>query len=143
MNPALSDLLAANQAFYTAFEAMDLSQMSGVWAQREGDCCIHPGWDILCGWVPIRESWRAIFANTNFMRVDLTEVTAEIVGDVGRVCCVENLFSVIDSQTLHSRVACTNLFVRQDGAWKMILHHGSPIASQPVMVQDLVDTEIN
>ena len=95
-------LLAANRAFYTAFESMEMQQMTRVWSQRVEDCCIHPGWDILYGWPEIRESWRAIFANTNFMRVELTGVVAEIIGDVGRVVCIENLFTVIDSQTIHS-----------------------------------------
>lgn len=143
MNPALHDLLEANRSFYTAFESMDLSRMKAVWAQREADICIHPGWDILHGWPEIRESWRAIFAGTSFMRVELTGVSAEIIGSVGRVSCIESLFSVIDSQTEHSQIACTNLFIQQDGAWRMILHQGSPVAAQPVLVQDLSDTDIN
>ena len=143
MSTELTDLLAANKSFYTAFEAMTMADMGQVWAKRPEDRCIHPGWETLNGWVEIRESWRAIFANTSFMRIELTDVSAELIRpDVGRVCCVENLFSVIEGQTIHSRVACTNLFLRLDDGWKLILHQGSPIASQPVMVQDL-DEDLN
>ena len=142
MNTDLARLLKANQGFYTAFESMEMSAMSSVWAQRPEDCCIHPGWDILNGWLEIRESWRAIFANTNFMRIELTELSAEIIGTAGRVVCVENLFSVIERQTIHSRVASTNLFMLMNGDWKLVLHQGSPIASQPVMVQE-IDLDLN
>ena len=142
MSTELQALLDANKSFYSAFESMEMSTMGRVWAQRDSDCCIHPGWDILNGWPEIRESWRAIFANTNFMRIDLTEVSGEVMGTVGRVVCVENIFTVIDSQTIHSRVACTNLFLQTDGAWKLVLHQGSPIASQPVMVSE-ADLDVN
>jgi ketosteroid isomerase-like protein len=116
--------------------------MVAIWARRAEDCCIHPGWDILNGWPEIRESWRAIFANTNYMRIELDEVSAEIMGPVGRVICVENIFTIIDSQTIHSRVACTNLFLQIDDRWKLVLHQGSPIASQQVSTSD-VDLDLN
>ena len=138
MNDPLQEMLQANTRFYKAFEEMDFSAMSMVWSKRPEDCCIHPGWEILIGWRQIRESWRVIFANTNFMRIELTELSTDLPSPtIGRVCCIENLFTVIDNQTIHSQVACTNLFQHGDDGWKLIHHQGSPIASQPVMVQDL------
>ncbi|MFT5682895.1 MAG: hypothetical protein ACI8RZ_003819 [Myxococcota bacterium] len=142
MSTALDTLLTANQDFYTAFESMTYSQMATVWAQRPEDCCTHPGWDTLRGWREIRESWRAIFAGTEFVRIEVTKVSAEIQGTVGRVVCVENLLSVVDRQAVHSQVACTNLFLLTDEGWKLTLHHGSPIASQPVMAAE-VDLDVN
>ncbi len=136
-----AEVIQANRRFYEAFEAFDMDAMRRVWAQRRQDICVHPGWEILHGWREIRESLRAIFANTGFVRFELAEVVVEITGDIAQVSCVEGLFSVIEQQTIHSRVACTNLFLRTDTGWKMILHHGSPIASQPVMVDH--DTSIN
>jgi ketosteroid isomerase-like protein len=127
-------LLQAHHRFYAAFEHMDLDAMSRVWARRPSDTCIHPGWEVLRGWVEIRESWRAIFANTGFMRFEATDVQIDVVGDIGRVTCVENIFSVIDGHTIHSRVACTNLFVRTGEGWRMVLHHGSPIASSQTVI---------
>jgi hypothetical protein len=142
MSTELEKLLDANLSLYTAFESLTMSEMSRVWAQRPEDRCIHPGWDILSGWREIRESWRAIFASTEFVRVEVTEVSAEIIGSVGRVVCVESLLSVIDGQAVHSRVAATNLFIQTDAGWRLTLHHGSPIASEPVMVGE-VDTDVN
>ena len=142
MHTDLQSLLEANTRFYSAFESMTMSSMVTIWAKRPEDCCIHPGWEILNGWPEIRESWRAIFANTNFMRIKLDEVSAEVMGPVGRVICVENIFTIIDNQTIHSRVASTNLFLQINDSWKLVLHQGSPIASQQVMAQD-IDHELN
>ena len=142
MHTNQQSLLEANLRFYTAFESMTMSEMVTIWAKRAEDCCIHPGWEILNGWPEIRESWRAIFANTNFMRIKLDEVSAEIMGPVGRVICVENIFTIIDSQTIHSRVASTNLFLLIDDQWKLVLHQGSPIVSQQVTTSE-IDLDLN
>jgi len=126
-------ILKINQAFYKAFEALDFDAMCNIWSQQETDVCIHPGWEILFGWTMIKESWRAIFANTGYMRFEPSEVTSEIRGDLARITCVENIFSVVNDMTIHSRVACTNLFARHEEGWRMVLHHGSPIASAQSM----------
>jgi len=131
-----ADLLRVNLAFYQSFESMDYDAMAALWSQRPEDICVHPGWPFLAGWRDIRESWRAIFANTGFMRIDITDVRVELGERLARVCCVENLYSVFDQQTLASQVAATNLFIKVDGAWKVTLHHGSPVASQEVAPAD-------
>ncbi|MEJ7641077.1 MAG: nuclear transport factor 2 family protein [Candidatus Nitrosocosmicus sp.] len=38
--------------------------------------CIHPGWDLLTGWLGIRESWVAIFQNTR--RIEFLMTNAKI-----------------------------------------------------------------
>ncbi len=128
---ALADrqaVLAAVDAFYAALQALDLKAMGEVWARREQDICVHPGWEILEGWPLIRESWRAIFANTGFMRAYASEVRVELIGDLARATNVENLMTVAGAQTAHSQIAATNLFLRTEQGWRMILHHGSPMA---------------
>ena len=132
-----SAIKQANLAFYGAFEALDFDAMSRVWAQRTEDVCIHPGWEVLTEWKNIKESWRAIFANTAFVRIEVSEVNIEVLGEVARVTCIESLFSVIEGQTIHSQVACTNLFVQTPEGWRLTLHHGSTIASQPISVPEL------
>ena len=127
----------ANRAFYRAFEAMDMDQMGQIWSQSDAAVCIHPGWEMLRGWPQIRESWRAIFANTGYMRFEPSEIDIHVLGDTASLSCVENIFTVIDGMTIHSRVACTNLFVRTDAGWQLMMHHGSAIAeSQSIQVPD-------
>jgi ketosteroid isomerase-like protein len=128
-------LIAANEAFYRAFDQRDLAAMDRVWAGRREDVCIHPGWEMCRGRAEIRASWTGLFANGEKLRFHLGEVSAEVLGDAGRVSCIENIWSP-DGRALLGRVAATNLFVWLDGGWRMVLHHGSPIAGggmeQPV-----------
>jgi hypothetical protein len=127
----------ANESFYRAFQDMDMEQMSQVWDQSESSICIHPGWEMLSGWREIRESWRAIFAHTGYMRFEASDVDIQIIDGAARVSCIENIFTVADGMTIHSRVACTNLFVRKEKGWLLVLHHGSAIAeSQSVQIPD-------
>ena len=123
-------ILAANDAFYRALEAMDIRAMRRVWAGRPTDVCVHPGWELLVGWADIEASWRAIFANTATMRFEITHISMEILGELARVSCVETIYTSPGRQGPASRVAATNLFLRdpESGAWRMALHHGSPIA---------------
>ena len=130
MSPSADDraVRAALDAFYDAFQALDMAAMARVWAQRPQDVCVHPGWEILSGWPVIRESWRAIFANTGFVRFQATDVQVELLGDLARVTNVENLLTVAGQETAHSVIAATNLFLRTPHGWKLTLHHGSPMA---------------
>ena len=133
-----SAVLEANRAFYRAFEAMDIEQMAQIWVQSDSAVCIHPGWEALNGWPHIRESWRTIFANTGYMRFDASDIHLKLMEETACVSCVENIFTVIDGMTIHSRVACTNIFIWCDERWRLLIHHGSPIAeSQSIQVPDI------
>lgn len=122
-------ILALNDAFYAAFEALEYADMAACWSQRSTDTCVHPGWAPLHGWPNVRDAWRTIFANTNYMRVRPADVRVHVHGDVAVLTCVEQLFSVADVVTVQGAVACTHVFERVDGTWKIVLHHGSPVAA--------------
>ena len=119
----------ANDAFYRAFQDLDAERMFSIWSGRASDLCVHPGWPPLRGPDPIAQSWRDIFTNMPFVRIRIDEVSIHQVGEMARVHCIENLFAVIEDMTLHSQVACTNLYEAIDGKWQMVLHHGSPIGT--------------
>jgi len=125
-----SEVLAANAAFYRAFESLELSQMEEVWSRAPSIKCIHPGWPLLVGWGPVMESWRRIFANTIAMRFLLTNVHIEVVGDLASVVLVENLESETRAETARGRMQATNLFQRHEGRWRLVHHHASPIDPQ-------------
>jgi len=127
---------AANTALYTAFEALDFRAMEALWAHTPDVVCVHPGWEPLSGWPAVRESWRAIIANTGYMRIRPSEVEVQVEGDLGRVLCIENLYTIMGSQAVHSRVAATNLFRRTPEGWRLVLHHGSPISTDATQLPE-------
>jgi len=50
-------VLAANKAFYDAFEAGDATAMAAVWSIGPHVACTHPGWPALSGRDDVLESW--------------------------------------------------------------------------------------
>ena len=120
-------VLAANEAFYRAFESLELARMEAVWLRDPGIGCIHPGWPMLVGWGPVMESWQRIFGATLAMRFTLSDVRVEIRGELAWVTLTENLESRHRDGTVTARVQATNLFERRDGGWYLVHHHGSPV----------------
>jgi len=123
----IEEVTRANQAFYEAFESLDIGKMDQVWAHQEYVTCIHPGWSLRVGWPAVRDSWVLIFNNTFSMKFELTEMQVQVAGDLGWVICTENITSRQEDAPVESRVLATNLFERIGDEWFMIHHHGSPV----------------
>jgi len=122
------ELEAANAAFYDSFEALSLDRMEALWLQEDGAFCVHPGAEVVRGWGRVRRSWAAVFAGMDYIQFIVTNVRAQVQGELGVVSCVENVLAGEVSDHLHGGTAvATNLFVRRDGAWRMLAHHASPM----------------
>lgn len=120
----LGELLAANQAFYDAFEDGDLDAMAGLWAHGEHVTCVHPGWPALRGWDAVGRSWAALLGNDQALQFILTGIQGRVVGDAGWVVLEENLLDGPRTST----VATVNLFERVADRWRLVAHHGGGVA---------------
>ena len=116
-------VLAANAAFYDAFERRDFDALSDAWEHNSVVTCTHPGWPTLRGWAAVATAWMRLVSNRQHLQFILTNQTVSVRGDAAWVNCDENILDNGDSQT----VAALNVFVRTDGVWKMVSHHGSVI----------------
>ena len=121
----IEEVTQTNEAFYKAFESLDVAAMDQVWAHQEYVTCIHPGWSIRVGWPAVRDSWVVIFNNTFSMEFQLTELQVQVAADVAWVICTENITSRVGEATQNSQVVATNLYERIGENWKIIHHHGS------------------
>jgi ketosteroid isomerase-like protein len=119
---------AANDAYYAAFEARDLDAMSGCWEHSDRIHCVHPGWHVLRGWGAVAGSWFALFGGPQQLQFILTNEAINVQGDIAWVSVDENL---LDGDQVAGTVTALNLFARTDaGEWKLIAHHGSPVAQR-------------
>ncbi len=131
---------AANAEFYAAFEARDLDRMADVWERSDRATVTHPGWPTLHGWARVAASWEAIFANTPYIQFVLTDEFVTVVGDAAWVTLDENILQSTraagdggsaaggdGSELSGSRIATTNVFTRERGEWRLVIHHGSPV----------------
>ena len=133
---AVEAVRSANAAFYSAFEARDLDAMADVWERSERASVTHPGWPRLSGWGRVAGSWDAIFRHTPYIQFVLTDERVDVVGDAAWVTVDENILQAANGDEsggagalAGARVAATNVFVRHGPAWRMVMHHGSPVGA--------------
>lgn len=130
--PEQEAVLAANRAFYEAFAARDVAAMEGLWAQRAPVTCVHPGWQALRGREAVLASWRGILQGPNPPAIRCADATAHLLGDAAFVICTERLPGV--------ELVATNVFVREDGAWRLVQHHASGVA-RPAVEAEVEDED--
>jgi ketosteroid isomerase-like protein len=117
------DLIAANEAFYRAFNAQDVDAMAALWSADGPVACIHPGWGAISDRDRIMASWRAILDGPDAPSIACVGPRAFDLGDTGFVICFEQIGETC--------LIATNLFARRDGGWKMVHHQAGPTSMQP------------
>lgn len=125
-NGDVAAVLAANEAFYRAFEQADLDAMSDVWEHRDDVSCVHPGWPVLRGWGAVSASWMALFDGGERLQFILTNTSVSVEGTMAWVVVDENIISGAS----HSTVTAINVFCQREGTWRMVAHHGSGVADR-------------
>ncbi len=116
----------ANQGFYRAFESLNIDNMRGAWAT--GDVtCVHPGWPLLKGVERVMDSWKRIFENTAMMQFTITGAVVRVEGGSAWVMCTENINTLVDGKVAEAKVQATNVFMKIEGRWLVVHHHGSPL----------------
>ena len=121
-------VLFANEAFYHAFHSRDLEAMDDLWARQASVVCIHPGWQALTLREAVMKSWRGILANPDAPPIQCRAPRAHIQGGLGVVVCYEVLGNSV--------LVATNMFAREDGAWKMVHHQAGPCGTPPQELEE-------
>jgi len=118
-------VLEANRNFYRVFGAGDFAAMSRLWAERAPIACIHPGLPSLVGRSAVLGSWKRILGPAARWEMSCRAARAHVLGDSAFVTCLEA------SGDEPAHLAATNVFVLEDGHWRMVHHQAGPL-SQPV-----------
>ena len=121
------DVIALNEDFYRALEALDTERMEKVWHRAEWVTCVHPGGPMLTGWGVIRDSWEQIFKGTQNIRFELSDIGVRIENRTAWVTCTENILHLSTSGVSNVAAAATNIFLRTEDGWRLVLHHASAI----------------
>jgi ketosteroid isomerase-like protein len=118
----------AEAAFYDAFTRSDLERMMAVWADDDDIYCVHPHGTRVVGVADVRESWRQIFKSRQALRFELRE--QHYVH--GMMLAVHSVYEHIEAEgETRGRAAtiATNVYVRTESGWRMVVHHASPAPS--------------
>lgn len=116
-------VLFVNEAFYDAFRRRDLATMELLWAREAPSVCIHPGMRALVSRRAIMDSWEDILSSQGAPDIRCRDSRAMIMGEVAAVVCYELLGGRV--------LVATNLFHKEGGGWKLVLHQAGPCAEPP------------
>jgi ketosteroid isomerase-like protein len=125
-------VLEANRDFYRAFSDGDFDAMSRLWAERAPVACIHPGLPSLVGRSAVLGSWKQILRPAAEWELSCRAARAYVIGESAFVTCLEA------SGDKPAHLAATNVFVLEDGHWRMVHHQAGPL-SQPIPANALPD----
>src|SRR3546814_19940833 len=100
-----------------------MAAMEAIWAHKAPVACTHPGWPSLSGREQVMQSWAAILSNPDTRGIAMRGARAHRCGEAAFVTCYE----VIGDSLL----AATNIFVLEDGGWKLVHHQAGPCNLPP------------
>jgi hypothetical protein len=119
------EVVAAAKRFYEGIEHLvsgrGLGLVEECWDHSERVTGGHPSGEWSQGWDEVRATWE-VFAG--FGRHDrggsqIRSLKAHVYGDVAYTTCLFTASQGFGGETL----ACTNVFVKKSGAWKVVHHH--------------------
>jgi ketosteroid isomerase-like protein len=108
------DVLKANHEFYAAFRSGDFARMDALWAQHHPVSVHHPNWAAIEGREQVMASWFDVMVVAEPPMVTISDETVIITGTRAFVLCIEKFEN--------TSIIASNLFVLEDGDWK-ITHH--------------------
>ena len=120
---AFPDPAAAEEAFYSAFRALDEEAMQAVWSDSPDTSCIHPGGSLLQGKSAVIDSWREIFAGTSPPEIEHRLIRASADARLAVHTVEERINS--NSEAREVIVLATNVYIFCDGGWTLLAHHAS------------------
>lgn len=121
-------VLEANDAFYEAFDGENATAMETVWAADAPCACVHPGWDPVVGRAAVLSTWRGILAGGRAPHVKVDSARVLVYGEVALVVCIEHVSARTGPGS--ALLSATNVFVMEQGAWRMTHHHASPLSHE-------------
>lgn len=127
-------VLFANDRFYTAFTAKDVSAMEALWADSKV-LCVHPGWQPLYGREEVLDSWRGILGEEQSPAIQCHAPKATVYGDTAVVVCIEEIEGAF--------LCATNVFIRSGTEWRLAHHHAGPVNMSEGDLPEEPDVRVN
>lgn len=110
----------AQFSFYEAFSNQDMEAMTNIWSSDPCVRCVHPGMESLNGIEDVMRSWAEIFMQGDAFTIQPSRTRIDISGQTALCSCIEETPG-------GGQLECLNVYRREDGGWKMVLHMASPV----------------
>ena len=116
---AVTEVLAANERLYDVFRSGDMAAMYELWSVRDSISVYHPNWPGITGRDDVMTSWHQVMVMGEPPAVFAIAPTVIRKGKTAVVFCTE----VVDG----GEMTASNVFVLEDGDWKLTGHHARPL----------------
>jgi hypothetical protein len=116
-------ILLENAAFYRAFSQGDYRAMSELWALRAPVSCFHPMAPVLVGRSAVLASWQKILRERPQFELRCDHPLVHVLDEIAIVTCYEG------NGEHPAHLAATNVFVFEDGRWRMVHHQAGPLST--------------
>lgn len=118
----------AESAFYAAFEMGDMALMKALMADTNVTC-IHPNAMPIIGRDGVLASWRDILSHIDDPALSPELIHRSVEGnETGNTAIHLVAETIAANHQLHSEktlVLVTNIYIKQENGWRMMLHHAS------------------
>lgn len=128
----------ASARFYAALNQMlngDATALEAVWSHGDNVTTMHPIGGRQIGWDQVKESWQNVASVASDGAAQLEDQWIRVIGNVAYEIGTETGHFKLGGHEVsgfHNRV--TNIYVREDGTWKVVHHH---VDLSPEMVEIL------
>lgn len=117
--------LQAIAGFYKAFNEGDLELMKKVWLNSEEASMNNPLGGIMRGWKNIEGVYDRIFNGPAQVYVEFYDFTVHEAEGMFLVTGRERGYFKTDQSKIDLAIRTSRVFVRKEGQWKQLQHHGS------------------
>ena len=121
-------------AFYRAFNGGDLDALAAIWADGEAPSMDNPIGGIRRGWPAIRDGYAKLFQGPASVHVTFHDFTSQGGGDWHLLVGREKGACQTPETSLALRFRTTRWFIKTNGAWRQLHHHGS--IEEPILLAD-------
>ena len=131
-------VLQLNSAFYKAFSDKDFDGMKELWIDDNTVQCIHPSNPPVVGYIPIIESWKKLFQESDddsngfhMNTIHPTNIRLSVKGATAWITCDEEVFmpkfvrGIGKKKELIKKFTATNIFRKVNGKWSIAHHHST------------------
>jgi ketosteroid isomerase-like protein len=121
------EIQQASEQFYAALNRTingDPGPMMEVWSHGSDVATMHPLGGRETGWEEVRASWEQVAQAFSDGQVPLEAlVVVPLWDDVAYTLGTENGQAKLGDETVSIDWRVTNIYRREEGEWKMVLHH--------------------
>lgn len=112
--------------FYAALNTMftgDVAPMLEIWSHADDIVYMGPGGGMQVGWSQVSATWESQAAMKLGGKVEPSDMHIFVGNDLAITQNYEKGQNTVDGQPMTVSIRATNVFRKENGAWKMIGHH--------------------